>query len=209
VACWLLYPKCNWERVFSRVFPFHSSCHDYFVWNCYRPWNRAGQKVITTSVRRSPIQLLAHVMFSFQSKTSPPSSEERCYLDFVFKVKVKLSLGFLFWAPRHEGVLGSGSIAPRILDLCGRWRWVVNFTYRPLYPQGKSPWYPLDRFGVTGMQMCENHWTRGYSGCNLERLLRALILYSCEYSWIILYLVVCWGRVVQYHTSTTHNVTKN
>jgi len=24
-------------------------------------------------------------------------------------------------------------------------RWVVSFTPRPLYPQGKSPWYPLDR----------------------------------------------------------------
>jgi len=22
---------------------------------------------------------------------------------------------------------------------------VVSFTARPLYPQGKSPWYPLDR----------------------------------------------------------------
>jgi hypothetical protein len=48
-------------------------------------------------------------------------------------------------APRHEGVLGSGGIAPRILDLSTRWRWVVSFTPRPLYPQGKSPWYPLDR----------------------------------------------------------------
>jgi hypothetical protein len=30
-------------------------------------------------------------------------------------------------------------------DLSTRWRWVVNFTSRPLYPQGKSPWYPLNR----------------------------------------------------------------
>jgi hypothetical protein len=28
-------------------------------------------------------------------------------------------------------------------DLGTRWRWVVIFTPRPLYPQGKSPWYPL------------------------------------------------------------------
>jgi hypothetical protein len=40
---------------------------------------------------------------------------------------------------------GSGSIAPRILVLGIRWRWVVSFTPRPLYPQGKSPWYSLDR----------------------------------------------------------------
>jgi len=30
------------------------------------------------------------------------------------------------------------------VDLGTRWRWVVSFTPRPL-PQGKSPWYPLDR----------------------------------------------------------------
>jgi hypothetical protein len=40
---------------------------------------------------------------------------------------------------------GSGGIAPRIFDLGTRWRWVVSFTPWPLYPQGKSPWYPLDR----------------------------------------------------------------
>jgi hypothetical protein len=40
---------------------------------------------------------------------------------------------------------GSGGIYPHILDLGARCRWVVSFTPRPLYPQGKSPWYPLDR----------------------------------------------------------------
>jgi hypothetical protein len=40
---------------------------------------------------------------------------------------------------------GSGGTAPRILDLGTRWRWVVSFTTRPLYPQGKTPWYPFNR----------------------------------------------------------------
>jgi hypothetical protein len=31
-------------------------------------------------------------------------------------------------------------------DLSTRWRWVVNLTPRPLYPQGKSPFYTLDRW---------------------------------------------------------------
>jgi hypothetical protein len=39
----------------------------------------------------------------------------------------------------------SGGIAPHIFDLGTRWRWVVSFTPLPLYPQGKRPWYPLDR----------------------------------------------------------------
>jgi hypothetical protein len=41
--------------------------------------------------------------------------------------------------------LGSGGVTPRILDLGIRWRWVVSFMPRPLYLQGKSPWYPLER----------------------------------------------------------------
>jgi hypothetical protein len=52
---------------------------------------------------------------------------------------------FFNWAPRHEGVLWVRGIGPRILDLGTRWRWVFSFTPRPLYPQGKSPWYPLYR----------------------------------------------------------------
>jgi hypothetical protein len=40
---------------------------------------------------------------------------------------------------------GSEGIASRILDFGITSRWVVSFTPRPLYPQGKSPWYPLDR----------------------------------------------------------------
>jgi hypothetical protein len=43
-----------------------------------------------------------------------------------------------------EAYWGSGGTAPRILDLDTRWRWVVSFTTRPLYLQGKSTWYPLD-----------------------------------------------------------------
>jgi hypothetical protein len=40
---------------------------------------------------------------------------------------------------------GSGGIAPRIFELGSRWRWVVSLTPRPLYLQGKNPWYPFDR----------------------------------------------------------------
>jgi hypothetical protein len=40
---------------------------------------------------------------------------------------------------------GSGPTAPLILDLGTGWRWVVSFMLRPLYPQRKSPCYPLDR----------------------------------------------------------------
>jgi hypothetical protein len=58
--------------------------------------------------------------------------------------KVKLSLCLT----KHHSMktyCGSGGIVPQILDLGTRWRWVVSFMPRPLYPRGKSPWYPLDR----------------------------------------------------------------
>jgi hypothetical protein len=56
----------------------------------------------------------------------------------ISKVKVNLSL-CLNWTPGHEGVLGNGGIAPRILDLGTRWRWVVSFTPLPPYPWERAP----------------------------------------------------------------------
>jgi hypothetical protein len=47
-------------------------------------------------------------------------------------------LPFFNQAPRHEGVLGSRVITPRILWPRTRGRWVVSFAPRPLNPQGKT-----------------------------------------------------------------------
>jgi hypothetical protein len=41
--------------------------------------------------------------------------------------------------------MGSGCIDPQFRYLGTSWRWVVNFTLRPLYTRGKSPRYHLDR----------------------------------------------------------------
>jgi hypothetical protein len=61
-------------------------------------------------------------------------------------VQVELSLCFFKTEYHAMKAYGrSGDIAPRILDLGTKWRWVVSFTSRPLYLHGKSPWYPLDR----------------------------------------------------------------
>jgi len=54
--------------------------------------------------------------------------------------KVKLSLHLT----KHHAIKtywGSAGIAPRILNHDTRWRWMVSFTLRPLYPLGKSPLY--------------------------------------------------------------------
>jgi len=57
------------------------------------------------------------------------------------KVKVKLSLYF-FLTEHHDMKTYWGSI---LWPWGTRWRWVVSFTPRPLYRQGKTPWYSLDR----------------------------------------------------------------
>jgi hypothetical protein len=49
------------------------------------------------------------------------------------------------WARRHVTPWGGGGIAPRILNLSTRWRWVVSFTPQPLYHRGKSLRYRLER----------------------------------------------------------------
>jgi hypothetical protein len=66
------------------------------------------------------------------------------HLRLGLKQNVKLSLCFNY-APRHESVLGEWRHISTHCDLDTRWMWVVSFTPRPLYPLGKSPWYPLDR----------------------------------------------------------------
>jgi hypothetical protein len=40
----------------------------------------------------------------------------------------------------------SGCINPYFLGLSTSWMWFVKFTPRPLYPRGKSPRYPLNRW---------------------------------------------------------------
>jgi len=50
---------------------------------------------------------------------------------------------------------GSEGIAPRILHLDTRRRWVVTFTLWPLYAQRKSPCYPLARRLAGPQSRCE------------------------------------------------------
>jgi len=40
---------------------------------------------------------------------------------------------------RHEDVCGCGGIAPRLLNIGNRWRWVVGFMSQALCPRGRAP----------------------------------------------------------------------
>jgi hypothetical protein len=63
----------------------------------------------------------------------------------------------------------SGGMAPRILKLETRWKWLVSFTLRPLYFRRNSPRYTL--LGWVGNQR--------RSG----RLEKIKIFWPCQYSW--------------------------
>jgi hypothetical protein len=66
----------------------------------------------------------------------------------VVPLWVNVKVNFSLCLTKHHAMKtywASGGIAPRFLDLGTRWRWVVSFTLRPLYRQGKSLWYPLGR----------------------------------------------------------------
>jgi hypothetical protein len=63
------------------------------------------------------------------------------YENPLVKVKVKVTLRFFYWAPRHGGVLGSGGIAPRILNLGTRWsggEWSASLPDR-FTPRERAP----------------------------------------------------------------------
>jgi hypothetical protein len=90
---------------------------------------------------------------------------------------------------------GSRGITLRILDLGTRWRWVVSFTPRSLYPQGKSLWYPLDRSlggpqsrSGRGGEEKNSQPPPGIEPQNFERPTRSPALYHTD--WAIQALLV-------------------
>jgi hypothetical protein len=57
----------------------------------------------------------------------------------VYKCKGEVVPVVFFLLIEHHALKaywGTGGIASRILDLGTRWRWVISFTARPLYPPG-------------------------------------------------------------------------
>jgi hypothetical protein len=87
----------------------------------------------------------------------------------------------------------SGGIAPHILDLGTRRRWVVSFTSRPLYPHGKSARYPLDRSlgrpqsrSGRGAEEENSQFPPGIEPYNPDRPARSLVAITTELSRLLL-----------------------
>jgi hypothetical protein len=86
---------------------------------------------------------------------------------FLFLLNKGKYVPMLNLAPRHGDVWGSGGIAPHILNLGARWRWVVSFTHQPLYSLWKTP-------GI--------HWRGGWvvPKASLETVVKRKILNPCQ-----------------------------
>jgi hypothetical protein len=90
--------------------------------------------------------VLAASCWAFLSWSGWKSSSADSWTQNVFMCLEVLCLFLFNWAPLHGGVLGewrysSTHCFTSALD----GGWVVSFTPRPLYHQGNSPCYPLDR----------------------------------------------------------------
>jgi hypothetical protein len=87
------------------------------------------------------------VCWYFVNSLSYKMSEERFLgMTCMHSSKVKVMSLCFNWAPCHEGMLGEWrySASHSLTLALPRWR-VGTFMPWPLYPQVKSPWYPLDR----------------------------------------------------------------
>jgi hypothetical protein len=117
----------------------------------------------------------------------------------VFLIKrVKLSLYLTKYSLLHDGVLWSGYIDPRFLDLDTSWRWVVSFTPWSLYHWVKSPRYPLDRRLYEPQNRYERH-----GEVNILDLEGTRTPAPPSYSQYFLFFVwTLWGGV---HTGWVHS----
>jgi hypothetical protein len=73
--------------------------------------------------------------------------ELHAWLPWITDIYVKVKVFMCLTKRRHamKTCWGSGGIAPCIINLVARWRWVVSFTPRRLYPRGENRRYPLVR----------------------------------------------------------------
>jgi hypothetical protein len=93
-------------------------------------------------------------------------------------------------------------------DLGTGWRWVVSFTPRPFYPQGKSPWYPLDRrLGGPQSRFGRGVHKQEWKGCftSVYVLSKSVLVYHISID-VPLFQILISGCKFNYTTYTLHDV---
>jgi hypothetical protein len=83
-------------------------------------------------------QRMFSVVVLFRYRLGPETFEYTLVQTRQYR-KMLFTIPFFNGAPRHEGVLGSGGIAPRILNLSARWRCLVSFTPGGFTPRERTP----------------------------------------------------------------------
>jgi hypothetical protein len=139
---WTLIPMTyakSWnERIWKGFGSLSGCCFPFLVCNKMSTGPTTGCNFVC---RIFPLYLNYWLLFSKDTLMSLyPPAEHRLLVSVKGKVKVKLSL-CLNWAPSHEGVLGRGGIAQRILDLGTRWRCQLHSLVA--LPPGKQPLVPI------------------------------------------------------------------
>jgi len=105
------------------------------------------------------------------------------------------------------GLWVNRGMAPCVLNLGTRWKWVVSFTPRPLYPCGKISRYPSDRrlsvsqsrSGLDGKQRVSKlyeHQSQSERISNVCTPLWSTIFHSCfEWRDCISKIIFCKTRI--------------
>jgi len=84
---------------------------------------------------------------------------------------------------------GSGCIAPRILNLSTRWRWVFSFTPWLLHPKGKSTWYLLENSELPLLSF--SYHCQSINCCSPHKKHTSLLLLS-KWHTILLHRIVVY-----------------
>jgi hypothetical protein len=129
-----------------------------------------------------------------------------CHKSCVYWYKnVKVSLCFN-WAPRYECLLGKWRYSSTHSLASALDGGVVSFTLRPLYFQGKSPWYPLDR-RLGGLQ---NQSGRGGEEKNFQLppgiyidVLKIILICQVKARKFNASLLSCSGKLSSVYTAKT------
>jgi hypothetical protein len=121
----------NLEHSMNLKYLRTSHVRDIFIGNKTRAWTAVdicASLEVSKHLELSPLFNTLYVCYQSQEK----------YIIIIIIIIIIKVVPVLILSTTSWRCIGSGGIAPRILDFSTRWGWVVGFMARPLYPQGKK-----------------------------------------------------------------------
>jgi len=132
---------------------------------------------------------------------------------FIIPLKHGISLWTLVASTiRRERTHGCGDVAPRILNLCASWRWVISCTFSLLWPWCKRRRYALYRrllqsracFGLTGEEKYPFLSLAGNQTHFLGLRARNLVMNQCSWILEVNYVCIFSSGTVQWYAIPLH-----